>query len=508
MHALGHGGQRDRRSLAEGGERRVPVRDPYQHPVLAPGQRRLHVPEHGVLQTRQPRRELEENAGRIRPVLGQATSLPGLPRYFSTLSIVSAGGVRGWFASRLLAHWPNPPPYFVPTATISFLLVVGINILAPVLPLYAETFGVTATQIGLVISAFAIGRFFFDLIGGSLADRFGFRALAVAGCGITAAAALVAGLTSSYPTLLAARAVQGAGSALYTTSAMGFVLALASPANTGRLVALYQGALTLGLALGPTIGGAVAAIFGLNGPFFAYALMGLVGLVWALVRLPGRDAESATQSAARGERARPNDRWTRWSLVRTLLTGRAFVLSMLVAAVVFLVRSGLRNTLVPLYAARELSLNEAAIGLLLTGVAIGNVSVVVHVGRVLDRRGRRPVIIGSLAATAVVVGLFAVSREPWMLFVTGLLFGMVTGYSMAAPTVMVADVADARIRSTAVGIQRMATDFGLFVGPISVGFLVDVFTFDLAFVSVSVLLLAAAVAALAAMPETKQQPAA
>ncbi|NDH37753.1 MAG: MFS transporter, partial [Actinobacteria bacterium] len=59
--------------------------------------------------------------------------------------------------------------------TISFLVAIGFGLIIPAIPIFARTFGVTNTLIGLIISSFAIMRFLSGLFSGKLVDRFGER---------------------------------------------------------------------------------------------------------------------------------------------------------------------------------------------------------------------------------------------------------------------------------------------------------------------------------------------
>src|SRR3954466_2413766 len=66
-------------------------------------------------------------------------------------------------------------------------LLVGVNQLGfgamvPALPLYASSFGVSASAIGLAVAVYGLARFVAILPGGQLADRWGRRPiLAIAG---------------------------------------------------------------------------------------------------------------------------------------------------------------------------------------------------------------------------------------------------------------------------------------------------------------------------------------
>jgi len=58
---------------------------------------------------------------------------------------------------------------------ISFLVAVGFGLIIPAIPIFAKTFGVSNTLIGLIVSSFAIMRFVSGLFSGKLVDRFGER---------------------------------------------------------------------------------------------------------------------------------------------------------------------------------------------------------------------------------------------------------------------------------------------------------------------------------------------
>lgn len=381
-----------------------------------------------------------------------------------------------------------PPPYFLVTAFTTMMLVTGMNILVPVLPGYARSFGVSATEIGMVVAAFAVGRLLFDVIGGALADRFGVRVVCEVGCVVTGLASIVGGLTHSFDMLLGARLVQGVGSALYMSAATALVVALLPPGKAGRWMSAYQGIFLMGLAIGPLIGGVVAEQFGQRAPFHAYAIMCLIALGLSVTRLPG-PAEADRLRAGSGGSAGDTPSVPRRQAVRQLLRHPAFGISLLIILVMFILRSGLRNTAVPLYAEEVLRLPTGTIGLLVTTAAVGQIAAMWHAGKSLDAWGRRPIVILSLFAAAASVILFALAFEPWILFVLMLVLGIVTAYSTSAPTVIMVDVTEPRIRGTAIGIQRMVTDVGQLAGPVLVGLALDYADYTVAFVGTAGLVL-------------------
>src|SRR3712207_9213699 len=71
-------------------------------------------------------------------------------------------------------------------AVIAFVVALGFGIVAPAIPLYARSFGVGTTAVGLAVSAFAFFRFVSAFGGGSLVERFGERTVLSAGLAIVA----------------------------------------------------------------------------------------------------------------------------------------------------------------------------------------------------------------------------------------------------------------------------------------------------------------------------------
>src|SRR6266480_4343002 len=64
---------------------------------------------------------------------------------------------------------------------ITFVVMLGFGIIAPILPLFARSFGVGYGAAGLLISGFAFTRLVFDLVAGPIVDRYGERLAATAG---------------------------------------------------------------------------------------------------------------------------------------------------------------------------------------------------------------------------------------------------------------------------------------------------------------------------------------
>jgi MFS family permease len=70
-------------------------------------------------------------------------------------------------------------------ATI-LVTMMGFGIVAPILPLFAQSFGVGYDDVGVLVASFALTRLAFDLVAGPLVDRYGERSILTFGMAILA----------------------------------------------------------------------------------------------------------------------------------------------------------------------------------------------------------------------------------------------------------------------------------------------------------------------------------
>lgn len=389
------------------------------------------------------------------------------------------------------------PPHFLSLGFSTLLMVTGMTMLVPATHLLRTEYQITNAQVGVVIGMFSIGRLMFDLPGGRFSDRWGFKRVARIGIVISAFGAIGAANADSFQWLLVARAIQGIGSALYTTAAFSLVISLSPAGRIGWLVSLYQGILLIGLALGPVLGGFVAEAYGLAGCFYAYAIMGALAIIFlAVVRTP---ADSSHDREMDGPDQKP------LKDVRLLLRVPALRLALLVTYSNFWVRAGVRNTLLPLFMAAEMKVDGVAIGLVTGSVALANIATLLHLRKALDRHGRRRYVVWGTAATAGAIAFFVPVTDSWMLVPTAIVLGAATGYAGIAPAAMVADLAPPRSRGTAMGLHRTAIDLGFLTGPVLIGLLIDVFGHRGSFVMAAILL-GLVLVAIRSLPETMQRP--
>lgn len=378
----------------------------------------------------------------------------------------------------------------------ALVIALGFGLVAPVLPQYARSFDVGVAAASVIISAFAFMRLAFAPAGGALIGRFGERPVYLAGLLIVATSTGACAFAASYWQLLVFRALGGIGSTMFTVSAMGLIVRLAPPQIRGRIASYYWSAFLIGNVTGPLVGSAMAG-YGYRVPFLVYAVALLAAALLVARLLPGtalRPPPGAPQLPPMRLREALGHRTTRSLLCSYVANGWA--------------NFGVRVALVPLFAAAVPGIGAAMAGVLLTGFALGNAVVLQGSGRLVDRVGRKPLVITGLVVSGVATIGFGSSASLPVALVLSLVAGGGAGLVNPGQQAAAADIVGPdRNGGPVLATFQMFQDSGAILGPIVAGWVADVFGFGWAFAMTGVISLLAAMAwwpAAETMPETGQ----
>ena len=339
----------------------------------------------------------------------------------------------------------------------------------PVIALYARSFGVTQSAIGLAIAIYGLARFLVALPAGQLGDRLGRRTALAAGGLVTAAGNLLCAYAPSYGAFVGARFVAGAGAALQ------IVLAdITTPARRGRVMAIYQGVFLFAVGIGPWPGGLLAERFGLQAPFVVYAVTGVVvsALAWLLV--PDTRSFWTPAGAQAGDPRLPPF----VVQIRVLMGRLGFVLVSLVGFVNAVARTGAMFNVIPILARDRLALSTDRIGLGLALASVVGLALAYPAGMLVDRYGRKTVIVPATVMAGVSLILFVLAPSDAWFLVGCVAWSAAAGVSGAAPATYAADVAPAGMNAAAISGYRMLSDLGYVIGPIALGAAADLFGAD------------------------------
>ncbi len=398
--------------------------------------------------------------------------------------------------------------FMISSATV--LVMAGQGVIAPILPLFAKRFGVGTAEVGLTLSAFALARLLLNVPLGAASDRYGRRLLLIGGPLVTAVGMIGSGFALNIGQLLAWRFVAGAGSGMYMTGAQIYLVDISTSENRARFIGTNQGALLLGTAVGPAIGGTIAQFVGLRAPFWFVGIGALVAAFYAWARLPETrgpaerraDAEARRRAAARPD-AVPRERFLWWRMMRS----RDFAAVSLITMAVFFTRTASRNTLMPVMASARLGISTGALGAIFTLMSVVNLVLIAPAAMIADRFGRKWAIVPSGLLMALALVVLGASHGYLLLLIGAVLLAIGTGIAGPAPAAYAADIAPPELRGLAMGLYRSAGDIGFLIGPPLLGALADATSFAWGFGANALLLVVAALFFLVMARETLRKPA-
>ncbi|WP_262700464.1 MULTISPECIES: MFS transporter [Streptomyces] len=173
-----------------------------------------------------------------------------------------------------------------------FTINLGFYMLMPYLAAHLSgTLGLAGWLVGLILGVRNFSQQGMFLVGGTLADRFGYKPLIIAGCVLRTVGFAALGLVDSLPALLAASAATGLAGALFNPAVRAY---LAADAGERRVeaFALFNIFYQAGILLGPLVGMVLTGIDFRITCLVAAAVFALLSVV-QIRALPPRRGDNA-----------------------------------------------------------------------------------------------------------------------------------------------------------------------------------------------------------------------
>lgn len=377
-------------------------------------------------------------------------------------------------------------------SSVAFFVALGYGMIIPAIPLFAKTFQVNNAQIGAIISAFALARFAMGLPAGKLVDIFGERRVQTAGLLVVAISTFASGLATTYWQLLVYRALGGIGSVMFSVSASSLLMRSVDDSIRGRAQSTFNGGFLIGAIAGPALGGLLSVI-SLRVPFFVYAFT----LVCAAFITSFFLSEKRLGKSIKNIQD-PEDR----ILLKDALKSYPFLAAMLVSFLSNWVLFGLRNTILPLFAAEELGASNSVIGIGFTVAAIVQGIALIYVGKISDFRGRKfALMLGSFVMLTGVATMI-ISSNWWYYILAMVLFGIGGAFEGTGAAALIGDLFGGK-GGRVIALFQMAGDLGNIISPVLLGWLVDAHSYRPAFIATAAVFSLTLLLS-AKMPETRK----
>ncbi len=391
---------------------------------------------------------------------------------------------------------PSDPRHDTTFAKLAVLMVtafvdmVGLLMIVPLLPFYAEKLGGNGLMVGLLISSYAVAQLISAPLWGRVSDRHGRRPALLIGLAASAVAYVIFAYANSLWLLFLSRIVQGAGGGTVSVI-QAYVADATAPEDRAKSLGWLSASTNVGVVVGPALGSFSMAA-GVHAPGLFAAALCLTNVLFAMRFLTeSRDMQEArTRPPSRGRSreavvqvvTHPNEPASRlvwiYSLAMGAFQGMTAILALFLAArfgvttntigyffmyiglISVLARAVVLGRAVDRFG--ELRLSRLGVVLLATGLAIVP----------FTHRAADPRLLHALFGNATPAG--AATLLPFVpLAIAMALVPLGTAFTFPCVTAMLSQVTPSHERGLYMGVQQTFGGLARVVFPILAGWLFD-----------------------------------
>jgi MFS family permease len=369
-------------------------------------------------------------------------------------------------------------------AVIAFISQVGVSIMLPLLPLYAVQLGASPTELGFMVSIFAVTQTVGQLGSGAIIGRIpARRQMPLGQASYAAANFLIATATSAVPLILW-RSVAGFGGGLSIIAERLYIARVADRARLAFTNGVVSAAGSSGSVLGPTLG-AVLALRDLRVPFIVVGCTATLAAIAAVLFLPpervGPSTTAPTSAAPTSAAPVPESAEDVPAVVAAAGSGASPTgtaegtgigaqgrVNPLVAIFLWSLcfnaaYGGWITTFAP-YATQRLRIPASQVSLMFAFFGIGAILLGPYLGRVADRSGRRRMVgFGTLLVLLNITALLVAAPLPFI-YGSAILAGAGLAGAQSSWFALLSVATDGGRRGRSFGFVTALSNLGVIVG--------------------------------------------
>ena len=350
--------------------------------------------------------------------------------------------------------------------------ILGLTIILPLLPFYAEKLGASPTAVGLLVSVYAFCQLLSGPFLGRWSDRIGRKPLLLVSQLGTFASRLLLAFSGTLWLVFLARIIDGltAGNLVL---AQAYISDVTEPENRARSFGLIGISFGVGFLLGPAVSGLLAPL-GLAVPILLAAALSLVSVLATAFLLPDTRPVVEEGSAGPAGRRLSLFAWGEYlqyfrrpGLARLLLEYFCFVMAFagFTGGLALFLERRLSWGGRP-FGAREVGFVFAYAGFL--GIFVQSV-----LGRLVRRFGEPRLVAGGFAAMAVGYGLLAGTYALPLLVLAGVFSAFGNGVVRPSLTSLVTQAVARSEQGVVLGLNTSLQSVAQIVAPAIAGLLID-----------------------------------
>jgi MFS family permease len=364
----------------------------------------------------------------------------------------------------------NPMEIVVVLWITTFITMLGIGLIAPLMSIYAKKMGASNFDIGLIFGSFAIARTIAQIPIGNLSDKYGKKIFILIGTFFCGVFTLMYAFVNSVAGLLLVRIFNGAFSSFITPVAGAYVATIAPKGKLGEYMGIFGSAIGLGFSTGPLIGGFLAEWYGIRTPFYFCGALTFIAFMVAYFKLKNvvvdKDGkyEYSSNFIVKGNNA--NKKLISFEFLKNKYFSISYIINMSYMAIT----AGIMGYLA-VYASNY-GIGMAYVGFLIASTNLVMATLQRKFGKVYDKVGTPVIYIGLIIGALGVYGI-SISHSFVEMFLS--LIVMAFGGAMYVPAVNALAMRDIphHKKGGAMGFFTTSLNIGMFIGAVFLGYIAD-----------------------------------
>ncbi len=335
---------------------------------------------------------------------------------------------------------------------VTLMAVLGSSSVAPAFPEIREEFGVSAGQVGLLITVFTLPGVFLTSVTGALSDRFGRRKILIPSLLLFGIAGGACAFARNFDLLLVLRTVQGVGAAALGAMNVTLIGDLFSGRERTAALGYNSSVLSIGTASYPAIGGALATF----GWYYPFALPLAAIPIGILVLFSLRNPEPRNEQ---------NLKEYVGSIVEHV-KNRQVIGIFAGSLVTFIILFGALITYLPIAMDAYFGARPLVIGLVVASASFATALTSTQMGRLISYFSEKTLIRTSFVLYTVALFLVPLVPSVWLLLVPTVIFGVAQSLNIPNAFSLLNEAAPTENRGAFISINSTILRLGQTLGPV------------------------------------------
>lgn len=359
--------------------------------------------------------------------------------------------------------------------SITLMAVLGISSITPAFPDIIKEFDLNPEKVGYLVIAFTLPGIIATPILGIIADRYGKKKILVPSLILFALSGSSITFIRDFEIILILRLFQGLGSAALGSLNSAIIADLFTGKNREEAMGINASVLSIGTALYPAIGGAIALISWKY--VFLLSLLALPAayLVQFILDLKEQNNKQNILPYLS-------------DILKKIFTKNIFLL-FTASVITFIILFGSYLIYIPIISDIKFSATSLEIGILMTTMSLTTAFSSYKLEKYVKKFGEKKVLAYSFFVYAIALISFPYMNSFALLFLSVIIFGFAHGANIPAVQLIIADLSPKNQRSAFMSINGTVLRIGQTLGPFLTGLVYNNYNLNLIFILSSIITL-------------------